>query len=81
MRDRLKRWVIVIVALLGMYGLLDNFVSKVVKEHPALWTLTIIAALSLAVAIDRLILWLYIRYWPSQLKSSVSPSILEHGDR
>jgi len=44
------------------FGYLNGYVSKVVDQRPWLWTLSILLAGSCIIAIDRLALWLYMKY-------------------
>jgi len=48
-----------------MFGYLNGYVSRVVNQRPWLWTLSIVVAFWLIIAIDRLGLWLYMKYAPS----------------
>ncbi len=57
-----KRLTRIALAVAFAFIWLNGFVGEVVKERSWFWALAILGAVSIAVAVDRVVLWLYMKY-------------------
>jgi len=63
-----------VLALGFLFSEVSDLVNKVVKDHPILWSLSIALGIVLSVAIDKVILWLYMEYAPSIFERELASS-------